>query len=50
MKIMQKVGDKQNEPLTYLTYKSAPIRTLGNGKLQEELAELFIWTVIVSVS
>ena len=50
MKIMKKVGDKQNEPLTYLISKIAPIRTLANGKLQEELAELFICTVVVSLS
>ena len=50
MKRMKKVGDKQNEPLTYLTFKIAPIKTLANGKLQEELAKLFICTVVVSIS
>ena len=51
MKIMKKaLGDKQNESQTYLTSKIAPIRTLANDMLQEEVTELFICTVVVSVS
>ena len=47
---MKKVlGDKQNEPLTYLTSIIAPIRALPNDKLLAELTE-FICTGAGSIS